>query len=274
MKWLQAIRNKIPQHKYAINAALLGDSRELAWSNLGYWEDARSSYPEACANLADQLAQALTLNSKDKILDLACGQGASLIHWQNQYHIEQIHAVELQRACVDKIQNYFNHSVQIYCSSFLNLNVLGQLPKFDVVLCIDAAYHCEMNSFLKSVTSVLNSKGKIGFHHLMLSEKFQTLSFLDQQKYKLLLKSADVKLEDVLSEIEIEKTLTAFDFKKIQITDMSAEVFLGFSNYVEQYLNLKSERSLDIFKIEMTAKLCRKLYADGFIRYVQITAEK
>lgn len=274
MKWLQAIRNKIPQHKYAIDAALLGDSRELAWSNLGYWEDAMSTYPEACVNLADQLAQALSLNSKNKILDLACGQGASLIHWQNQYHVEEIHAVELQRACVDKIQNYFKNSVQISCSSFLNLNLLEQLPKFDVVLCIDAAYHCEMNLFIQSVCPVLKSKGKIGFHHLMLSEKFQTFSFLDQQKYKLLLKSADVHLVDVLSEMEIEKMLIAFGFKKIKITDMSAQVFAGFSNYVEQHLNLKSVQSLDALKIRMTAKLCRKLYADGFIRYVQIIAEK
>ena len=56
MKWLQAIRSNVPKHKYAINAHILGDHNELAWSNLGYWEDTTSSYPEACQALADQLA--------------------------------------------------------------------------------------------------------------------------------------------------------------------------------------------------------------------------
>ena len=57
MKWLQAIRQKLPQHKYAINAKQLGDDAVLAWSNLGYWDDATSSYPEACRNTSGCCAQ-------------------------------------------------------------------------------------------------------------------------------------------------------------------------------------------------------------------------
>ena len=34
----------------------LGDDAELAWSNLGYWDDTTSLYPDACRQLADQLA--------------------------------------------------------------------------------------------------------------------------------------------------------------------------------------------------------------------------
>ena len=65
MKWLQAIQTKQPQHKYAINAAMLGDHNELAWSNLGYWNHAHDSYPQACRQLAIHLATAINLNSKD-----------------------------------------------------------------------------------------------------------------------------------------------------------------------------------------------------------------
>ena len=115
MKWLQAIRNNVPKHKYAINAHILGDHNELAWSNLGYWEDATSSYPEACQALADQLAQSLELSSEHHLLDLACGQGASLLHWQNNYHIHKISTVELQKECVQNIQAKLFPPVDIHC---------------------------------------------------------------------------------------------------------------------------------------------------------------
>ncbi|MFW1931658.1 SAM-dependent methyltransferase, partial [Acinetobacter baumannii] len=81
MKWLQAIQQKLPKHKYAIDAKMLGDNAECAWSNLGYWDEATSSYPQACQQLAERLAQAVQLNQHDRVLDLGCGQGASLKYW-------------------------------------------------------------------------------------------------------------------------------------------------------------------------------------------------
>ena len=105
MKWLQAIQTKQPQHKYAINAAMLGDHNELAWSNLGYWNHTHDSYPQACRQLAIHLATAINLNSKDKLLDLGCGKGASLVLWHEHFKVQHIEAVELQAACVDNIQN-------------------------------------------------------------------------------------------------------------------------------------------------------------------------
>jgi len=52
MKWLQTLQRHLPKHKYAIDAKQLGDHAVLAWSNLGYWKNSQSSYPEACQTLA------------------------------------------------------------------------------------------------------------------------------------------------------------------------------------------------------------------------------
>ncbi|ECE6726544.1 SAM-dependent methyltransferase, partial [Salmonella enterica subsp. enterica] len=52
MKLLHALTAKLP-HKYAIDAARLGDERTLAWSNLGYWDNT-TDYKTACCQLADQ----------------------------------------------------------------------------------------------------------------------------------------------------------------------------------------------------------------------------
>lgn len=272
MKWLQAIRQKFPQHKYAINAKQLGDDAVLAWSNLGYWKDATLSYPEACAQLADQLAQAVALNANDCLLDLGCGQGASLLHWQQRYQVRHIEAVELQSSCVQQIQQHLPQLAAIYQQSFLNLKQIPFKQHFDVVLCIDATYHCNLNSFLDSVESVLNSKGRLGMHYLMLSEQWLNLSAVQKQKYKWLLKAADVHLDDLMTVSALEQTFRQHDFTDITIRDLSPAVLQGFANHIQQLP--QQSTGLDAFKIRMTAKLCHKLYVDGLVKYVQITAHK
>lgn len=275
MKWLQAIRQKLPQHKYAINAKQLGDDAVLAWSNLGYWEDARSSYPEACRQLADQLAQAVALNLNDNLLDLGCGQGASLLHWQQHYRVQHIEAVELQAGCVIQIQKHFPHIAAIYPQSFLNLKQISFKQRFDVVLCIDAAYHSNLNSFLDAVGSVLNSQGRLGFHYLMLSEQWSNLNGLQQQKYRWLLKAADVNLEHLMTAPLLEQALQQHNFSDIEIRDLSKAVLQGFASYVQHLQQLPQQgTAMDAFKIRMTAKLCQQLYQDGLVNYVQISAKK
>lgn len=271
MKWLQTIQQQVSQHKYAINAKQLGDNAELAWSNLGYWEDATSSYPEACRQLADQLAQAVHLNSKNKLLDLGCGKGASLLHWQQQYHVQHIEAVELQSNCVIQIQKHLPQITAIHPHSFLNLKQIQFTSDFDVVLCIDAAYHSNLNSFLDSVGSVLNSKGRLGFHYLIWSEKWLNLNSFQKWKYLWLLKAADVNLNHLMSESVLKQTLQSYDFTEVEIRDLSKGVLQGFANYFQQLP--QSATDLDAFKIRMTAKLCRKLYAEGVVKYVQISAK-
>ena len=272
MKWLQAIRQHFIQHKYAINAKQLGDDAALAWSNLGYWDDATSSYPHACRQLAHQLAQAVQLTSADKLLDLGCGQGASLALWQQHYQLQYIEAVELQANCVMQIQQHLPQLTAIHQHSFLNLKQIQFKAAFDVVLCIDAAYHSNLNSFLASVCTVLNAKGRLGFHYLILSEKWSALTALQKQKYNWLLKSADVNLDDLMTQSVLEQTLQDDDFSEIKIVDLSKAVLHGFSHYIQQ--SPPPQLGLDAVKIQMTAKLCHKLYVDGLVQYVQISAKK
>ena len=156
----QRLIEKVFGHKYAIDAKRLGDDSLLAWSNLGYWKNQYDDYPQACQSLADQIAASIQLKQSDHVLDLGCGQGASLLHWLRYYQIQQLSAVELQPEYAKRIQKQLAQ-VQIHCGSFLNLNALQLLNLFDVVLCIDAAYHSDLNSFLRSASSVLNSKGRI-----------------------------------------------------------------------------------------------------------------
>ena len=122
------------------------------------------------------------------------------------------------------------------------------------------------------MSSVLAKNGRIGFHTLMLTEKWQQLTTLQSLRYQTILKSADVNVHDLLFRQGIEQALKYQNFQKIQIEDLSSTVLAGFANYIDQR-KLKIH-NLDAFKITMTAKLCQKLFDDGFVRYVQVTAEK
>lgn len=266
----------IAPHKYAIQAKLLGDDAALAWTNLGDWSASCSekplTYPQACENLAHRLAQSLNLNSKDRMLDLGCGQGASLQLWQQHYAVQQLEAVELQPNCVFKIQQGLPYLSAIHQLDFLNLKEF-EFEKFDVVVCIDAAYHVALNSFLHSVNSVLNSKARLGFHTLMWSDQFLNSNFLRKQRYKMLLKAADVDASQLMTREHLYAALVQAEFEQIEIVDLSEAVLKGFSDYIAEHCP-QNVKSIDGFKISMTAKLCQKLYADGLLRYVQITAHK
>lgn len=263
-------------HKYAINARLLGDENVLPWTNLGDWSKSSPqqplSYPQACENLARRLADRLNLNSNDRLLDLGCGQGASLRLWLEQYQLKQLEAVELQAECIQRIKQHLPIVQAVHQLNFLNLKNF-EFKKFDVVLCIDAAYHVNLNSFLSSITSVLNSKARVGFHTLMWSDQTLNSNFWQQQQYRYLLKAADVKAKDLNNQAKIVQIMQQVGFEQIEIEDLSEAVFAGFAEYIEQRCQ-QNKMHVDGLKIAMTAKLCRKLYTDGLVRYVQITAQQ
>jgi trans-aconitate methyltransferase len=98
---------KVFGHKYAIDAKRLGDDSLLAWSNLGYWQNQYDDYPQACQSLADQIAASIQLKQSDRVLDLGCGQGASLLHWLRYYQIQQLSAVELQLNVPNEFKNNY-----------------------------------------------------------------------------------------------------------------------------------------------------------------------
>lgn len=270
---VRAALSRLIPHKYAIDASNLGDDGELAWTNLGFWKNTQN-YREACCQLADHLAQAVNLNSKDHLLDLGCGQGASLLHWLQHYQPKSVSAVDLQAECVNKIQKLIPEINQIYSGSFLNLKQFEFKQFFDAVLCIDAAYHSHLNSFLDSVVPILNSKGRLGFHYLMRADSCQNMTVLQEQKYRYLLKAADVVWDNVPNEKTLRNALEQQDFVDIQIEDLSEQVLLGFSQYIHNQQEQNQSRGLANFKIQMTAKLCQQLYQAGYVRYIQITAIK
>ena len=265
----QALQAQLRQHKYAINTAMLGDTQRLAWSNLGLWQ-AGDHYRDACQALAMHLADSIDLNSNDILLDLACGQGASLALWNNNYKIQNISAVELQANHVAALKIHAPFLNSILCDSFLNLNAHTFGQTFSAVLCIDAAYHVNLRSFISAVKQVMQPKARLAFHTLLLSDAFLNLNTWQQKKYAYLLKAADINLENLMTQDGLHSTIMQHGFTQVQVEDLSEQVLAGFAHFVAS--NDLTLSGLDGFKIKMTAKLCQRLWQDGLVRYVAVAA--
>lgn len=270
-KWLLSKTSAFSQHKYAIDADMLGDDAECPWTNLGLWQNS-STYKLACQNLAAHLADALALKATDSILDLGCGQGASLLFWQQHYAVQHITAVELQPNCIDHIkQQVWAKSIELHQGSFLALDAFN-LKQYDVVMCIDALYHHHAIEFLAHIHPYIAPSGRIGFHYLMLNSRFDHLSAYQKIKYQYLLKAADIDIQHLQTATVFQAEMQALGYKDIMIDDLSPDVFSGFSEYVQHKLSVQHINNLDTLKIRMTAKLCQKLADDGVIEYVQVYA--
>ena len=264
MKFWQNLK----QHQYAIAADQLGDQHALAWTNLGYWAYT-DNYMSAGRALAQHLVEPLALSTDDVLLDVGCGHGASLQLWQQHYAVAQIYAVERQVALQQHLKQHAPFVKQILTRSWLDLTQQDFEQPFDVVLCIDAAYHHRLADFLAVMTPLLKHKGKLALHLLMLSPRFEQCGYLEQQQCRYLLKAAQVNLDDLLTEAQIMACCQDYGFTQIEIEPMSEQVLAGFARYMATHSAAKGMAGL---KIKMTAKLCAKLYQAGWVQYVALRA--
>lgn len=257
-------------HKYAIHSAMLGDDAPCAWSNLGLWLPNTTSYVQACQQLAAHLADQVQLSPTDHVLDLGCGHGASVLFWQQHYAVTQVCAVEVQPDCVAGIRA--SHlDCELYQASFLALPVLK--PEYDVILCIDALYHTALAAFFNAIAPCVKPHARLGFHYLVLNERWAAQSWLQQKKYQGLLKAADISLSHLMSSCALQELAQQSGYQQIQIEVLTPAVFTGFSAYIAQ-LPPQQLKGMAGFKIKMTAKLCQQLYQDGLVDYVQVSMVK
>lgn len=267
---------RIQSAVFAINPQLLGDGNRLAWTNLGAWCCPDDAYITAAQRLAQYIGEGLSLSETDQVLDIGCGHGASLQYWHRHFAVQYIVAMELQAQCCDKLwRSQLPYLKQVLNQSVFDQHTTRKIAQFDVVLSVDAAYHYPLRNYLQAIQPWLKPGGRTGFHFLLKSDGFNSLSMQQQKQIGQKLKWAKVDVGLLHDQTSAHSTLQAYGFEKIEIMDLTDQVFKGFSGYFfAQKFRWQEQLSLDYLKIKMTAQLCAYLAAQGQIRYVQITAQK
>lgn len=300
------------QSKFAIDSRLLGDPHTLAWSNLGFWQmpdypdnsypdnshqhknkhqiqqsenDAAVDYIKACENLAQVVGETAQLSSTDQLLDLGCGQGASLQYWNTAFSVKNITAFELQTNCIETIKQASLPQLKaIYQASFsqLPLPAAHLYRAFDVVVCVDAAYHAPLNDFLAVNQAALKPDGRMAFTSLIRPANPKKSGFVMHQfkKYfnKEVLQLASIPPQHLCTEQDVIKILNSFDFINIQIRYLNRPVLAGFAQYIQRQPpalnrhNMNKHTLAAWLKIILTAKLCGFLYQHQLVNYSVVSA--
>lgn len=275
--------------RYRIASYLLSETqRPLAWSNLGYWENT-DDYVIACEQLAARIGSAAKLEVKTRLLDLACGQGASIAFWRQHFGVNYMTALDIQASYIRNIKDYFVDQQRID-STYFNLRIIeasfddAELPigvdpaHADAVVCVDAAYHAKsMDAFLNFCNQALKPSGQLAFCTLLESERWQHATPWQKKQHAWLLKLAGIAKNSMLSQSQLRDHLNQHGFEQIQITNMDHEVLAGFSRYIQQRattLSLTQKLSPAWQKIAMTARLCDFLYKNNLVHYSLISASK
>lgn len=264
---------------FAIAADLLTDNPPpLAWSNLGDWTGT-TDYTQACRQLAWRVGNAANLRSDDHVLDMACGNGASLSFWTEAFDVRRISALELQAPCIDKIRRQPPpHLVALAQGRFDTLpapNVFSP-QSLDAAVCVDAAYHAtSLQAFAAFAAHLLRPQGRLAFTTLVLPDTSNS-----RVMHALLLNAlaqARVPAASLQTESAVIDILSQQGFTDIAIDRLDTEVLHGFHSFVQRRsreLSWSRKTSPAWLKIQATAWLCRHLYKSGALHYCLISATR
>lgn len=274
------------QQAFEIAGQLLaGTAGDWRWNNLGDWQTA-TTYEHACRDLARRHAVMAGLSAQDRLLELACGYGASLELWRDQFQVGQITALEYRQRCVDVIQQASANTNQATTGKIeVRQGRFDQpLPAalaqqaFDTVLCIDAAYHAtSLAAFLDTASTALRPNGVLCFSTLMWTDAAAKKSDLQVKVCQKLLQLANIPAASVLNPAEISSLFDQSSWTGVQIQPIEQHVFLGFANWVQQQhlqLTYRQRYSMAWQKIRATARLCAWLHQNALLHYVMIRAVK
>jgi len=130
------------------------------WCNLGLWEQPGCTFRSACEALALMLAHASSLASTDAVLDIGIGFGDQTALWVDTFGVKSVVAVEPSATAAAAARARLS---QFDCVAVIEASATG-LPasvhgaSFDVVLCLDCAYHFRTRcSFIERLAPLLDT---------------------------------------------------------------------------------------------------------------------
>lgn len=269
----------LQQSAFAIAVDLLSDDpAPLAWANLGDWT-ATSAYSQACRQLALRVGTAAVLQPEDRVLDLACGEGASLRLWPEAFGVRHVTGLEYQARCVERIRQHRPAGLEaILQGRFDELPVCTALrgQSFDSVVCVDAAYHAiSLQAFAGFAAQMLRAHGRLAFTTLVAAAPRGALDPLSLRHAARA--RAGLPAASVLTEPTLQATLSQQGFSDIRVQSLDAEVLQGFADFVQQRageLHWLRKASAGWLKIQATAWLCRHVYRSGSLHYCLVSATR
>jgi MPBQ/MSBQ methyltransferase len=150
-------------------------ARESIWAdmlagtdfrNIGYWDENTETLDQAGRNLQDQLL-ALLPEKKGRILDVACGMGASTKRLLNDYSPENVWAINISAKQIETTSQNAPGCNAIVMSA---TEMTFEDNFFDAIECIEAAFHFETRrKFLEDSLRILKPGGRLVISDVLMA---------------------------------------------------------------------------------------------------------
>ena len=207
------------------------------WCNLGLWTTA-TSFRSACADLARLLGRAASLGAGDEVLDVGVGYGDQVALWLDEFGVERVVALEsspkIAAAASSALADRAAATVVNENASHLSARALTSAPaSFDVVLCLDCAYHFSTRaSYIASAAPLLRPAGR--FAAIDLLPTAQSRWGLGRLAQGLVALAVGIPWSNLYGEAEYGLTLRSNGLVDVSIRPVDGAVFAPLGVYASE----------------------------------------
>jgi SAM-dependent methyltransferase len=189
------------------------------FTNFGYWEPGIVSQKDACENLMEKLLGVIP-KKEGKILDVACGKGATTRHLLNHYQPDQIVGINISEKQLDSCRR---NAAGV---TFLLMDATRlEFPdrSFDTVICVEAAFHFDTReNFLKEAFRVLKPGGWLVLSDILLKRPLVSMPAIPK--------------ENCVTEVDhYRRIVEGAGFEYARIFDATTPCWVGFCQYALPY---------------------------------------
>lgn len=251
------------------------------WGNLGLWRRA-DTYPDACAALADALADAVRLGPQSRLIETGFGCGDSLLHWRRRYGVADIAGLNLSHSQTALARQRLAEAGHADIAHAIRAADVHALPAFvaerraaglndvDTLLALDCAYHFRTRDrFLQDAAAVLPEGGTLGLADILLAR--DDLGVMQSLPLRAFARVAHLPHANLQTEAAYRAGWTRAGFTITHFEDVTREVFLGFGAWLDRYrtaLDPALSRRIRWAKYTGTARVLRWAVRHRVLRFV------